>query len=124
MTQCLQRAAQFDLGVGQARQMGRQFRDLFGSTAALALVALWQGALSLVTIDAERTIGALLDPFANAPVLALTAHWSEGARTTRTVPIDTLLLANRALWLTVAALVVGMMVLTDSGRRPSCTEVA
>ncbi len=77
--------------------------------AALALVALWQGALSLVTIDAARTIGALLDPFANAPVLALTAHWSEGARTTRTVPIDTLLLANRALWLTVAALVVGIV---------------
>lgn len=77
--------------------------------AALALVALWQGALSLVAIDSARTIGALLDPFGNAPVLALTAHWSEGERTMRTVPIDTLLLANRAVWLTVAALLVGLV---------------
>jgi hypothetical protein len=55
--------------------------------AALALVALWQGALSLVTIDAARTIGALLDPFANAPVLALTAHWSESIESWKSRPI-------------------------------------
>jgi ABC-2 type transport system permease protein len=76
--------------------------------AALALVALWQLALSLEQHTATRTIGALLDPFANAPVLAQTRGWSTTDRITRTVALDGLLLWNRALWMLIALAVAGV----------------
>lgn len=76
--------------------------------AALALVALWQLALSLEQHTATRTIGALLDPFANAPVLAQTRQWSTTDRMTRPVALDGVLLWNRVLWLLTALAVAGV----------------
>lgn len=73
--------------------------------AALALVALWQLALTLVNIPAWRTVGALLDPFANAPVLAETRTWTDAEKTSRVLGAHGLLLANRLVWF---ALVTGL----------------
>lgn len=73
---------------------------------ALLLVACWQGGLTLEADgagDRLRRAGALLDPFANAPVVRATRGWSESERASRVPPADALLLANRALWLLVAA---------------------
>jgi ABC-2 type transport system permease protein len=76
--------------------------------AALALVGLWQLSLALVGAgDTSAAIGALLDPFGNAPVLAVTAGWSEWQRTALRVPFGGLLAANRALWFACS---VGLMV--------------
>lgn len=77
--------------------------------AALALVAIWQGALALVAFDATRTLGALLDPFANTPVLALTHGWSDADKRVRAVPLATLLLVNRVCWLTLSAALVSFV---------------
>jgi hypothetical protein len=77
--------------------------------AALALVAVWQVALTLEGLPAWRSVGALLDPFANAPVLAATRGWSEAEKSTRVVPSTGLLLANRAMWLGVAAALVAWL---------------
>lgn len=70
--------------------------------AALALVAVWQLALTLVNLPAWRTVGALIDPFANAPVLAETRAWTESEKASRVPGADGLLLANRLVWLAVA----------------------
>lgn len=71
--------------------------------AALVLVGLWQLALLLVGAPATRTVGALLDPFGNAPVVAVTFEWSALDKATRVVPWSGALLANRLLWCSVAA---------------------
>jgi hypothetical protein len=90
--------------------------------AALALVAVWQLALSLEQRDAWRTIGALLDPFGNAPVLALSRTWSDTEKALHSVPAQGLLLANRALWLAVAAALMAWML--TSGRHRVFTPAA
>ena len=79
--------------------------------AALALVGVWQVALALAGSAHTAALGALLDPFGNAPVLAVTAGWSEMERSWRTVPLSGLVAANRLLWCGVSA---GVLVLTVS----------
>jgi hypothetical protein len=74
-------------------------------SAALALVAIWQLALSLAGSPSTAIIGAWLDPFGNAPVLVETHGWTEAQRTLAAVPLDGLFAANRALWVTLAAAV-------------------
>lgn len=74
--------------------------------AALALVGIWQLALALVASSHTAVLGALLDPFGNAPVLAVSAEWSEMERRVRAVPIAGLVAANRLLWCGVGAAVL------------------
>jgi len=75
--------------------------------AALVLVLLWQGAVGLTRSPGTAVLGALLDPFANAPVLAATVLWDAGDRATRTVPLDPLILGNRAIWVATATMLFG-----------------
>jgi ABC-2 type transport system permease protein len=76
---------------------------------ALVLVGVWQAALALVAHHDTRTLGALLDPFGNAPVLAMTHDWTEPMRETMPVRLSGVLLANRVLWCAVAAMVAGLV---------------
>jgi hypothetical protein len=69
---------------------------------ALTLVALWQLALGFEAHDGTRHIGALLDPFGNAPVLAMTRAWTTDERALRPIMLVGELLANRLVWLTIA----------------------
>ncbi len=67
----------------------------------LGLVACWQTGLHLV--HDGRAVGALLDPFGNAALTWATRTWDAAARSARPMPVDGWLLANRALWLSIAA---------------------
>ncbi len=69
---------------------------------ALLLVGCWQLSLALEVREGTRILGALLDPFANAPVLAVTRAWGDAERGTMALGIPGLLLANRVVWLSVA----------------------
>jgi hypothetical protein len=91
-------------------------RVLFVLATALLLLALWQMALALAGRDGLQLVGALLDPFANAPLLVATAEWTEVERATRPLPVWGVVAANRIAWLSVAA-VVG----TIAWRRASWT---
>ena len=86
--------------------------------AALVLVLLWQAGIGMAESPGTRTAGALLDPFANAPVLAMTAEWSEADRAARPVPVGGLLLANRALWLSIAGIAFGIALQRVRWREP------
>lgn len=83
---------------------------------ALLLVGVWQAALSLAGSEHMGVVAGLLDPFGNAPVLVVTRAWTEGERMVRLVPVDGLVLANRALWL-VLSLTVAASVLRYRGHR-------
>ncbi len=66
----------------------------------VGLVALWSTGVSLVR---DGTLwGAMIDPFGNAALEAVTRHWGEGERGAREIPIGGWVLANRTLWLAVA----------------------
>lgn len=65
----------------------------------VGLVALWSTGVSLVRDGALW--GAMIDPFGNAALDAVTRSWGDGERSTRAIPIGGWLLANRALWLAV-----------------------
>ncbi len=84
--------------------------------AALVLVGLWQLALALVAQPHTALIGALLDPFGNAPVLAVTASWTDAERATRLVPLAGTLLVNRVLWVSGAVALAGVLLVTRSSR--------
>lgn len=66
----------------------------------VGLVALWGTGVSLARDGVAW--GTLVDPFGNAALEWSTREWSVAERTTRAVAADGWLLANRALWLTVA----------------------
>ncbi len=87
------------VGVGAALTR-RTMAALFVS---LMLVGCWHLALTLVAQPSTAWLGALLDPFGNAPVLAVTRDWTERARSLRELPYNRLLLMNRCLWLAVGA---------------------
>ncbi|HEX5683110.1 MAG TPA: M1 family aminopeptidase [Ideonella sp.] len=50
------------------------------------------------------TLSALSDPFGISPLMHLTKYWTAADRNTLLPPMDGLMLANRALWLGVAAI--------------------
>ena len=85
-------------------------RVMWVLAAALALVGLWQLSLALEAREATRTIGALLDPFANAPVLAATHAWTVAERATRPLPANGLVLWNRLWWTVLCAGVAAVAV--------------
>ncbi len=74
----------------------------------IGLVSLWQLGLSLEATTDAGSLGALLDPFGNAALAHVIRGITGAARARAAMPVDPLLLANRALWLGVgaAALVV------------------
>lgn len=76
--------------------------------AALGLVGLWQLALAFVRQGGagRALVGALLDPFGNAPVIAATAAWSPTERAILAVPLDGVVAANRGLWCLVTVAVL------------------
>jgi len=84
--------------------------------AALALVAVWQLALSLAAAPSTAIIGAWLDPFGNAPVLVETRGWTEAQRTHVLVPMGGLIAANRVLWMLLALSVAAIVLRTQAHR--------
>src|SRR5207248_343178 len=71
---------------------------------ALLLVGYLIGGSLLGTLENKR-LAALVDPFGLHAQSLLTQYWSIAEKNVRLVPFTGLLLANRALWLGVAAVV-------------------
>jgi len=53
-------------------------------------------------------LSCLIDPFGAAPYEVATKYWTVDERNTKSIPLTLLLLANRAIWLTVSLLVFGI----------------
>ena len=69
----------------------------------VGLVALWQTGLALAAQEPTRWLGVLLDPFGSAALSTATDAWGEAERATRQIPAAAEIVANRALWLAIAA---------------------
>ena len=68
----------------------------------------WLIAQQLIRDSDNRTIAALIDPFASRAVSVLTQYWTIAERNTRLVPLEGVLLWNRLIWLGVALLICAL----------------
>ncbi len=75
---------------------------------SVLLLIGWLIAVQLVRDVDNRTLAALIDPFASRAVSTLTEYWTISERNTRLVPLEGILLWNRLLWLVIAAVVAGL----------------
>lgn len=86
-------ALQFAVGVLSGR---------LWTIVGLGLVLIW---LWTATTGVAGTAGndalALLDPFASAPLLVATRAWTDAERITSAMPVTTLLVGSRLLWLVI-----------------------
>lgn len=89
-----------------------------------------------LTADLDnKTLAALIDPFGSRAVSVLTQYWTIAERNTRQIPLEGVLLWNRALWVGCALLLGGLCVwrfsftaaaqerMTKASRREAAPEV-
>jgi ABC-2 type transport system permease protein len=67
--------------------------------ASVLLLMLYLVASSLARGEEARAIGALIDPFAQKTLSAITRHWNMTERNSQLVPLEGVLVYNRALWI-------------------------
>jgi hypothetical protein len=74
-------------------------RMLPAYVGGVALLLGWAVSQVFVTMIGDDTVERLADPFALTAVAKATRYWTVVERNTAQIPLDSLLLANRALWL-------------------------
>src|SRR5882757_10569663 len=85
-------------------------RSMLGTyVGVIAFFVLWQVAMTLIGngID-HRILGALIDPFGLGAFDVVTRYWSANDRNTRVPEVAGVLLANRAIWLAVGAVLLAV----------------
>ncbi len=75
--------------------------------SVLALIG-WLISLQLVRDVDNKTLAALIDPFASRAISTITEYWTIAERNTRLVPFEGVLLWNRLLWLGIAVVISGL----------------
>jgi len=76
---------------------------------SVLLLLGWLIAQQLMRDADNRILAALVDPFGSRAVSVLTEYWTIAERNTRLVPLEGVLLWNRALWLGVALAVSALL---------------
>jgi len=75
---------------------------------SVVLLVGWLAANALIRTMENKTLAALIDPFGSVAMSRVTEYWSIAERNEWLVPFEGLFLANRALWLGIAAVVIGV----------------
>jgi len=75
---------------------------------SVVLLVGYLAANGLIRKLENKTLASMLDPFGGVAMSRLTEYWSIAERNEWLVPFEGLLLANRALWLALAAVAVGI----------------
>ena len=70
----------------------------------------WLLSRQLASDIDNKLLAALIDPFGGRALSVLTEYWTIAERNMRPIPLEGVLLWNRALWVGVAALVCGLCV--------------
>lgn len=86
-----------------------RFRSLMALyLIAVALLVLYMVSTSFARMPEYRTLAALLDPFGIRTFLDLTRYWTIQEKNTLLVSLDGVMLQNRILWFTVAAILLAV----------------
>ena len=86
--------------------LGRKMMPVYTGAVVLAFGYLLAKVL-LQDLD-NRDLGALLDPFGSSAAAAVTRYWTPAEKNTLLVPLGGLLLANRAIWVSVGLAALGL----------------
>ena len=76
---------------------------------SVLLLLGWLIAQQLMRDTDNRILAAMVDPFGSRAVSVLTEYWTIAERNTRLVPLEGVLLWNRALWVGVALAVSALL---------------
>jgi ABC-2 type transport system permease protein len=79
-------------------------RMLPAYVGGVALLLGWAVSQVFVSLVGDDTVERLADPFAITAVNKATRYWTVVEQNTARIPLDTLLIANRAIWLAVGVL--------------------
>jgi aminopeptidase N len=74
----------------------------------IAFLVLFVVSRILLRDPSWDTVAALADPFGVSPIARTTRYWTAADRNTMLPPLSGLMLANRAIWLGVGALLFGL----------------
>ncbi|HEX8244260.1 MAG TPA: M1 family aminopeptidase, partial [Longimicrobium sp.] len=86
-------------------------RMLPAYVGGVTLLLGWAVSQAFVSLVGDDTIERLADPFALTTLQKATRYWTVVEQNLSPIPIDSLLLANRALWLGAGALIFGLGVM-------------
>ncbi len=76
-----------------------------GYVSALVFIVI-SGIASSMTSDIEnKTLSAIIDPFGNQALSALTEYWTPSEQNERMVPLESYVLLNRLVWLGISLLI-------------------
>ncbi len=78
---------------------------LYSFLSLLAVFVVYGVTQGVVGQLDYESLAAWIDPFGSAPFDQATKYWTVNDRNTRSIPITPLLIANRALWLSIAGLI-------------------
>jgi ABC-2 type transport system permease protein len=75
---------------------------------SVLVVIGWLLSAQLVSDLDNKTIASLIDPFGSRALDVLTEYWTIAERNTRLMPLEGVLLWNRALWVVIAIAGIGL----------------
>ena len=75
--------------------------------SVLVLIGWLLSSQLLADLD-NKTLASLIDPFGSRALEVLTEYWTIAERNARPIPLEGVLLWNRALWVAVAVIVCGL----------------
>ncbi len=83
-------------------------RNIAAGFIAVIILMIVNGTMELFLRTPDHMyLGALLDPFGGSAMNYLTRYWTVSENNTLSVPIKGIIIYNRLLWLTIAALISG-----------------
>ena len=97
--------------------LGRKMLPVYVS-AVMVLIGYLIAAVLATDLE-SKFIAGLIDPFGNFAFDHVTQYWTIAEKNTSSVPLTGLLLANRLLWLTVGASILGFTLCSCPYRRSS-----
>ena len=86
--------------------LGKKMLPVYAGSVILLIGYFVAGQLS--TDLTTTTLAAMIDPFGGNAVSRLTQYWTPFERNTQIVPLAGVLLWNRALWLGIGAVILGL----------------
>jgi len=97
-------------------------RMLPAYVGGVALLLGWAVSQVFVSLVGDDTVERLADPFAITAVQKATRYWTVIEQNTVRIPLDSLLIANRAIWLAVGALMFALGALLFRFRQAGDTD--
>ena len=85
-------------------------RNIYAGFITVLLLLFIQGIVAGIHGDpSQQYLAAILDPFGQRAIDYSTRYWTMAERNERLLPVESVLIYNRLLWLGISALIIGLV---------------